>query len=95
MSKIIKFLDNHRLILILLILLVVSITFISIKSVIFLNHNFKKLECTNKKDEVYCYHDEKEIYINPEKEKEKIFQEKKVEINNLKKKYKNLTIRLK
>jgi len=84
---IINFLDKHRFILVLLILLLISIIFIGINSIIFLNHKFQKLECTSELDEIYCYHESFQIYINPEDEKKKIFEEKELEIKNIKEKY--------
>ena len=87
MKKIIKFLDKHRFILILLILLIISILFIGINSFIFLNHKFQKLECIEKIDDTLCYHKNSKIYINPEVEKENIFKAKEKEINALKEKY--------
>lgn len=87
MNRIVKFLDNHRFILILLILLFISCLFLSIKSVIFLNHKFKSYRCTESLDETYCYHEGIQIYINPEKEKKNIFKEKKSAIESLQKKY--------
>lgn len=87
MRKVIKFLDKHRLILVVLILLLITILFIGINSIIFLNHKFQNLKCTSDLDEIYCYNEDYQIYINPEKEKEKIFNEKEKEIKALKEKY--------
>jgi len=87
MKKIINFLDKHRLILVILILTIISWLFIGINSLIFLNHNFKKLNCTKDLDATYCYNNDFQIYINPEVEKEKIFKEKTAEIKKLKVKY--------
>ncbi len=88
MKKVISFLDKHRLILVLLILFLFSITFLSIKSIIFLNHKFTPLSCNKALDETYCFHDNIQILKNPNKDKEKIFKERKKEIKELKKKYK-------
>ena len=87
MKKIISFLDKHRLILIIILLLIISFSFISVKSFIFLNHQFKKLECTNDIDETYCYHKEIKIYKDPEVEKKNVFKEKEATIESLKEKY--------
>ena len=88
MKRTIKFLDNHRFILIILILLIISILFIGINSFIFLNHKFQKLNCTTQIDDTFCYYNNAKIYINPEREKESIFKEKEKEIKALKEKYK-------
>lgn len=88
MNKLINYLDKHRLILVLLILLFTAATFIGVNSFIFLKHKFEKLECTSELDETYCYHEIFQIYINPEAEKKNIFKEKELEIKALKAKYK-------
>lgn len=88
MKKIIKFLDNHRFVLIILVLLLISISFLSIKSIFFLNHKFQNLACTNDIDEMYCYNKETKIYRYPEEIKKVIFTEKKDDIKALKEKYK-------
>ena len=88
MKKIIKFLDKHRFILILLILLIISILFIGINSFIFLNHRFQKLNCTTKIDDKFCYYKNTKIYINPEEERDNIFKEKETELKALKEKFK-------
>lgn len=88
MKKVINYLDNHRLILVILILLLIVIAFFSIKTILFLNHKFNNLDCTQDLDETYCYYKETKIFRNPEEKKEDIFKEKKEEINSLKEKYK-------
>lgn len=88
MKKIINFLDSHRLILVILILILISVIFIGTNSFIFLNHKFKNINCTKDIDEVYCYHKDIKIYKNPVEEKIKIFKEKGDEIKELKEKYK-------
>ncbi len=87
MKKIINFLDNHRLILVLLILLIISILFLSINSIIFLNHKFTALECTKDIDKEYCFHNDIKIFKDPNKIKENFFKENKKDIETLKKKY--------
>lgn len=88
MKKIINFLDNHRLILVILILFLITITFFCIKSILFLNYKFTNLDCTKNINETYCYYKETKIYINPEVQKEEIFKEKEKDIKILKEKYK-------
>ena len=88
MKKIIKFLDNHRFVLIILVLLLISISFLSIKSIFFFIYKFQNLACTNDIDEMYCYNKETKIYRYPEEIKKVIFTEKKDDIKALKEKYK-------
>lgn len=87
-QKIINFLNTHRLILVILILMIISIFFLTIKSVIFLNHKFNAFDCTADLDETYCFHNDIQILIEPERIKEKIFIEKAKEIKELQKDYK-------
>lgn len=87
MQKIINYLDNHRLILVILILLVISIIFFSYKSYSFLHHEFKSLDCEDKIDDIYCKNNGLIILIEPEEEKNKIFKDYKKEIEKLKKDY--------
>lgn len=86
-KKVVKFFDSHRIILVLLTLLILSILFISLKVIIFLNHNFKPLLCTNNIDSVYCYHNEMKIFKEPEDTQKEFFKENKDSINDLIKKY--------
>ncbi len=72
-KKIINFLDKHRFILVILILILVSISFLGINSVIFLNHKFEPLTCTKDIDETYCYNEDIKIFKDSEKIKEKFF----------------------
>ena len=62
--------------------------FLSIKSIIFLNHDFKELKCTKKIDKTYCYYNDIKIYKNAEKERINFFEENKEKINYLIKEYK-------
>lgn len=87
-KKVLNFLDRHRFILIILTIFLIASLFLGINSILFLNHNFKKFNCTQELDETYCYHNDIQIYKDPEKEKKNIFKEKKAEIKKLKEKYK-------
>lgn len=86
MKKVINFLDNHRVILVLLIIIIVVILFITIKSIMFLNHDFKSFKCSEEVEDV-CYFNGLEILKNPEEEKDSFFMEHENEINKLKEKY--------
>lgn len=88
MKRIISFLDKHRIFLALIIILVISLTFIAINSFLFFHHKFKSLTCTDELEDIYCYNNDIQIFKNPNQEKEKIFKEKSEEINNLTQKYK-------
>jgi len=79
-KNIIKFLDKHRLILVLLILFIVSISFLGINSIIFLNHKFEPLICNKDLDEIYCYNNDSKIFVNPKKEQEEFFENYQKEI---------------
>ena len=86
-KKIINFLDKHRLILALSMLLSLTIIFFLISICIFLNYNFKPLECTKNIDDSLCFHDNTEILKNPESTKETIFKAYSSEISLLIKNY--------
>lgn len=79
--NIIKFLDKHRLVLIVLILLFVSFVFLGINSIIFLNHKFEPLVCTKDLDEIYCYNNDLKIFKDPEKSREKFFLDNEAKVN--------------
>ncbi len=85
--KIINFLDQHRLVLIVLILFVISAFFLGIKSYLFLHHNFHALNCTEKIDEEFCYYKDKIIFSEPDKSKDSFFQKYNDEIEKLQNKY--------
>ena len=87
-KKALKFLDNHRIILILLILIIISIIFISFNIYAFFNYKFIKLECTKNINEELCYNNNTIILINPDNKKEKIFKEYKNNLKSLKETYK-------
>lgn len=87
-QKIINFLNNHRLILVILILTLISLTFLTIKSIVFLHHKFNSFNCTQELDETHCFHNDIQILIEPEKTKEKVFKEKSKEIKELQQNYK-------
>lgn len=86
-KKLINFLNNHRVILVLLILLLISILFLSINSYRFLHHTFQNLTCTKKIDDIYCYHENIKIFQNVEKSQETFFKEKEKQIEELKERY--------
>lgn len=88
MKKIISFLDKHRFILVLLILFVISTTFIGINSFSFLHHKFNNLICTKELDEIYCYNKDMQIFKNPVQEMNRTLEEKKEKVEKFKKKYK-------
>lgn len=73
MKRITSFLDNHRVLLVFLILALVVIIYLGINTYLFFHHNFVKLECTDKIDKEYCYHDDEEIFIDPEESKKAFF----------------------
>lgn len=87
LKKIINFLDRHRLILVLLILLLISFLFLGINSLLFLYHNFKPLECDKKIEDNYCYHENIKIFVEPEEEKNNFFKNNSKEIKILKETY--------
>ena len=77
-----KYLDNHRFILILLILLSIVIIFLGTKSYLFLNHHFISLKFTANIDENYCWHKDLKI-LNNNSYKDEFFLEHKDEIEKL------------
>lgn len=87
-KKVINFFDHHRILLVILILFILSISFMGIQSYLFLHHHFEALSCTKKKDETYCYHDDIQIFINPKETKETFFKENEEKIKELRTKYK-------
>ena len=87
LNKIVKFLDQHRIILVVLILIIVSTTFLGINSYLFLHHEFLPLTCTDGINEEYCYSKKNKILVEPEGSKETFFTEYQEEIEALKKKY--------
>ena len=87
MKKIIDFLDKHRFLLILVILLFVCLVFFSFKSFKFLSYNFVPLKCEKNIDENYCFNNKKIILKNASREKSKFFKNNKKRINKIVKKY--------
>ena len=87
MKTLSKYLDKHRLILTLLILLIISIIFILVSLLLFLNHDFEAYECTKNKDEEICLYKSLEIFKNPIESKDKFFLEYQDEIKSLVKEY--------
>ena len=85
--KIINFLDNHRLILALTMLIILTFIFLIVTAFIFLNYDFKPLNCTKNIDATTCYHDNTIILKNPEETKNTIFKEHQEELNTLTKTY--------
>ncbi len=83
----VDFLDKHRLILIIIILAFIVLIFISIKSFMFLHHEFRPLKCTSNNDLNTCYHNADLIFFNPDEALKSFLGNKKEEIKNLKEKY--------
>ena len=86
-KKAINSLNQHRLLLIRIILLLIIITFLSINSYLFLHHKFQALTCTEKIDEEYCYHNDIKILKNPQSSQEAFFKKYDDEISELQEKY--------
>lgn len=86
-KRIINFLDRHRVFLVFLILLIITILFFTINSILFFSHSFKSSSCTENIDEVYCFHNDNKIFKNAESERKKFFKESKEKIDNLKENY--------
>ena len=86
-KRVVSFFDKHRLFLVLLILLVIVILFLGINSYLFLHHEFTALNCTEEIDEEYCYHNDTEIYKNPEESAYVFFEKYSDEIEELKENY--------
>lgn len=86
-KKLINFLDKHRFLLILLILMFITVIFLSIKSYQFLHHSYKSLTCTEEIDERYCYSQNIKIFKDAESERKAFFKEKEEQIKTLKEKY--------
>ena len=87
MQKTIKFLDNHRFILVIIILFIISLLFFSIKTYLFFHHDFEVRTCSSPLDSEYCYYEDLIILKNPEEYKEKFFLKYKDEISTLKENY--------
>lgn len=86
-KKVCNFLNNHRIFLTLLLIFVTFGVFLGIKSLIFINHNFVKLECSKNLGQDTCYYGDNLIFINPDKSKQSFFESHIVEINDLKEEY--------
>ena len=82
-KRIINFFDEHRIVLIFLILMLFVIIFLSINSYFFFHHEFVSLPCTKEIDDKYCYYEEIKIFKNPEKSKEDFFTKYDDEIKSL------------
>lgn len=87
MKKVINFWDNHRIILVLSILLIVAILFLGIKSLIFINYKFEKLECDSNIGEDKCYVGERVVLVNPMKSKKDFWENHEEEIDQLRLEY--------
>lgn len=86
-KKVLSFLDEHRVLLAILLIFITFGAFLGIKSLIFLNHNFVSLECSQEKLGDKCYHDEDIIFVDPDKSKNEFFLEHDQEITNLQEEY--------
>ena len=86
-KKVINFLDHHRLVLIIGILLLIVILYFGINTILFFHHDFVSLSCTSDLDEEYCYHEDTIIFVNPEESKKNFFLKYDDEIEMLKEEY--------
>ena len=86
-KKVINFLDNHRLVLIIIIILFISLIFLTYKSYNFLNYNFKSLRCTQDIDDIYCFNNDIKIFKEPKKYKEEYFKSNSKIIKTLQENY--------
>ncbi len=86
-KKVVSFFDRHRFIFVLVILFLVSFIFIGVKIFTFLNHKFEALSCKDKIKETTCMVGNKEIFLEPEEEINKLFKEYDKEIKDLKEQY--------
>ncbi len=82
-----NFFDKHRILLIFLLIFIFFGMFLGIKSLLFINHNFKALECKQELNAEKCYYENTLIFVNPAESKKKFFEEYYLEITNLKKNY--------
>lgn len=87
-SKLNNFLLNHRLFLVLFILILISILFITLNLTLFFHHKFTALTCDTKKDEEICLNNKTEILSNPTKTLDNLFKEYAKEIKTLQDEYK-------
>ena len=86
-KKVISFFDHHRIWLIVLILILIVLIFLGVKSYLFFHHEFTALTCTEGIDEEYCYHNNLEIFIDPEKSRNTFFEKYSNLIANLQEEY--------
>ena len=86
-KRVINFFDQHRILLILLILFLIISIFIGVNSYLFFHHDFEVLVCTEEIDEDYCYHKNIKILKDPENSKEEFFAEYQDEIESLQEEY--------
>ena len=86
-KQVVNFLDNHRLLLVFLILCLIVLLFIGINSYIFLHHEFQALNCTENIDDEYCYHHDIKIFANPENSKTEFFTHNEEIIHELQEQY--------
>lgn len=87
MKKVINYLDNHRIILVILILFIISAIFFGYKSFIFLNHEFKAFKCEEETKNIYCTYKNNQILNKPE-EISNILKKYKKDLSKLQKEYK-------
>lgn len=86
-KRIINFFDNHRITLVILILFLITLAFVSIKSYLFLHHDFIPLNCMSNINDEICNHNNMIIFTNPEKSKSAFFAQYNPEINKLQETY--------
>ncbi len=86
-KKISNFLDKHRLILVLSVLLLISLIFILVNLYIFFHYKFEALECPVNTKEETCINKDITILKEPEKKREEIFKEYEDNILELKEEY--------
>ena len=84
---IVNFLNKHRIFLIILILLLISLSFLTIKLIIFKTYHFKPYSCTSLIDENTCYYNDLIILKNPNSYQKDIFLEYQNYLNDLVKTY--------
>lgn len=82
-QKVVKFLDKHRLLLVLIILAVVVIVFLGVNILCFKFHQFKPRLCTENIDGVYCFSKGAKVFVKPEAIKKTFFKENKELIKDL------------
>ncbi len=87
-KKLINFLERHRIIFALIVIILVSLIYIIVNVVMFFKHDFEAFKCSKNNGEEICIYNNKEIYADPKSSIDKIFKEYEREILELKKEYK-------